>query len=316
MLVITCTAFCSDALLRATWIPLNQGICDQPDACKSSIHSLVSQYQVNAVFVDVWNGIAHFDSQVVGNFSGQYSVGNDVLGFAVQALEEFPNVDLYAWIEYGFAAASQDCLTFFCKAAQAKGWIIGNHGGFVWMDPEKAAPMMSEMISEIIRKYPRVKGVQLDDHFASPNELGGSADQMTNAAKLILAQNPGKVVLSPATITFSRANLNVNWDDWFNNDIGFSMYTPQVYRSEFAAFANELGVMDARLKSQGQNGPQLNMGIMSDSSQSASDWNDIQQMIKACDSRNYGSVIWYARSILGTYANEFKQIWGAQNATS
>jgi hypothetical protein len=57
--------------------------------------------------------------------------------------------------------------------------------------------------------------VQLDDHFASPGEVGGTTEKMTSSAKIILANNPKKVVLSPSTLDFSRVNLNVDWEEVF-----------------------------------------------------------------------------------------------------
>jgi uncharacterized lipoprotein YddW (UPF0748 family) len=301
--------------MRGTWIPVNVGLCDTFQQCNSSIVNLIEQDRVNALFVDVWNnGIAYFDSDVIRNFSGFSSIGPDVLQFAIEALKPYPEVELHAWFEYGFMAEYQDCKTEYCKTASKNGWIIGNHGGFVWVDPAKSTRLISNMVAELISKYPRMKTVQLDDHFAYPADFeGSSADIITNSAKFILANNvKGKISFSPATIDFSRSNLNVNWDDWYNSQIGFSMYTPQLYRDAFSSFQHELDVLDQRLSRDIDT--LLTIGIKSDSTGTPSDWPDVQKMIKASDSKKFGSVIWYARSMLGQYIQQFEEIWGSEIA--
>jgi hypothetical protein len=71
--------------------------------------------------------------------------------------------------------------------------------------------------------------------------------------------------------------------------------------------------MDNRLKFQSTS-PILNIGIMSDSSQNAANWTDVQQMIRTCDSRKLGSIIWFAKSILGEFSDQYNELWGSSQA--
>ena len=153
--------------VRAVWVPASF------DAeSRESVARVVAQLAasgVNRIYVDVWNnGRAYFDSPSLRAYAGAEAIGPDLLRWYLDAAPQ--GIEVHAWLEYGFMACwGKISGNLFAEAALRDGMLIGHHGVWHWLDPLRAAPLLSSMIGEIHERY----GVpaQLDDHFGCPHEF-------------------------------------------------------------------------------------------------------------------------------------------------
>ena len=133
---------------------------------------------VRRVYVDVWNnGVVYFNSTTMHNIVST-GVGNDHLLWALEAGNHF-GIEVYAWFEYGLMTSYGGINNDFARYAQGKGWILGQYNNaFYWMDPSNTDVLhfIAGIMKDAILNYgPKgLRGVQLDDHFATPVSLGRS----------------------------------------------------------------------------------------------------------------------------------------------
>ena len=103
---------------------------------------------------------------------------------------KFFDIEIYAWFEYGLMTSYGSINNEFAHYAQEKGWILGQYNNaFFWMDPEKIEVLqfLAGIMKDAIVNYgPKgLRGVQLDDHFATPIGLGRSKTSMDSAMNYI-----------------------------------------------------------------------------------------------------------------------------------
>eukprot|EP01100_Stratorugosa_tubuloviscum_P002345 TRINITY_DN1547_c0_g1_i1.p1 TRINITY_DN1547_c0_g1~~TRINITY_DN1547_c0_g1_i1.p1 ORF type:complete len:332 (-),score=170.46 TRINITY_DN1547_c0_g1_i1:69-1064(-) len=294
--------------IRATWVSIYKHNTSPQDTY-NSFQQLKSN-GVNRVYVDVWNnGIVYFNSSTMRNFAGNGCIGPDHLQWAVDAGSQL-GLQVYAWFEYGLMACYGTSATgTFATTASKKGWLIGSADSFMWMNAKNddVLNFLAGILHDALN-YHGLAGVQLDDHFAQPVSLiGKNSAVMTDAAKKIISHvnAPGRISLSPATLSYALSNYNVDWGSWSRSNIGFFEYVPQIYRTDYSSFSSELSYTIQQVGTK-----TLLAGVRCNGSGANTAWSQLSQMITLAQNDGIGVVVWYSVGIIETYPSQFKQLWG------
>lgn len=293
------------AQIRGTWIPTSFVSSEQ--AAIDLVQSLAAT-GVTRIYVDVWNnGKAYFDSPAIRAFAGDAAIGPDHLAwFAQAARANAQPLEVYAWFEYGFMACYGDSPAgnAFAEAADAAGWLIGQHGGWQWMDPAKATPLLEQMLTEATSSAYAGIVAQLDDHFACPAELGTCSAAAMDTAAVRLSKIARS--LAPAPIDFAKGTLNVGWVSWAEQGL-FAEYVPQLYSSSSASFSQALAYTKSMIPSSAF--ANLVAGVRVDGSGSPTAWEEVDKMLDEASSQGVGASVWYADGITNLYPDEFAAKW-------
>jgi uncharacterized lipoprotein YddW (UPF0748 family) len=167
-------------------------------------------------------------------------------------------------------------------------------------------------MSDAVRNYPLLAGIQLDDHFAFPTSLGGEPVAMNKLSLRIISSmrdlRKVAVSLSPQPIEFSHL-VNVMWDQWIKDEGYFDEYIAQLYTASFLQFQelylNTLSQLPKNKTSI------VGIGVRVNGSGQITAWPQAQQMILFMEtkSNSLGICVWYVNSILDIYQKEFMLLW-------
>jgi uncharacterized lipoprotein YddW (UPF0748 family) len=138
----------------------------------------LAELQFNTIYPVVWNkNQTLYPSPAAKAVTGIYqseSAHVDILAMIVEKAGPL-GLQVIPWFEYGLMALPQSAL-----AQRHPDWLTtdrnGNHktkNGMVWLNVNHQAvrTFMLDLVAEIITTYP-VAGIQFDDHFGWPVELG------------------------------------------------------------------------------------------------------------------------------------------------
>ena len=289
--------------VRATWLPVSVSVATPTDMQNLLVR--LSASGVNRVYVDVWNnGRAFFNSSSVSRFAGTEALAADRLRWATDAAAYLDvGLEIVAWMEYGLMACFGAIAGAFAEAAQKKGWIIGSSGGWQWLDPTAATPLLVAMVNEIGQQYG--VPVQLDDHFACPAALATcSASKMHAAARVMSSARPTHLSLSPAPAAFALQHYNVDWPSWAQEGL-FDEVVPQLYTAASATFEDELHEAVATVP----RALDFVAGIRADGSGQPTPWTELSRMLDIAVASQVGAAVWFTDGILNLYPEEFKAKW-------
>ena len=191
------------ASVTATWLSHYQG-CRTPVEANTTLAALAAK-GMNRVYVDVWaNGAVYFESATAA--AARATQGEDQLGNCLDAARaQQTSMEVFAWFEYGLMAAhGTSTANNFAQHAQASGWVLGESGGFVWMDAANDAAGTFLGLLNDAAAYEGLAGVQLDDHFATPSALGSRTNALTALAQRITKSSKLPISLAPGTPSFSK----------------------------------------------------------------------------------------------------------------
>jgi uncharacterized lipoprotein YddW (UPF0748 family) len=170
--------------LRGVWLTnIDSNVLFQRDRLKNALKQL-KELNFNVVYPTVWNwGYTLYPSSVAKSVTGiaidpePGLKGRDMLAEAVaeghkQGLKVIP------WFEFGFMAPADSQLAkkrpewLTSRRDGSKIWKEGTHNR-VWLSPFRpdVQKFIQNLIVEIVRKYD-IDGIQFDDHFGLPSELG------------------------------------------------------------------------------------------------------------------------------------------------
>lgn len=306
LLVLCCAVDMVTALsaagIRATWLPTSVPIV-APHDMRDLLHQLADT-GINRIYLDVWNnGVAYFNSSVVRRLAGQSALSADRLRMAVDTAASMHDFEIVAWMEYGFMACYGPVHgNAFAEVASSRGWIIGSSGGWSWLDPQAASPLLASMIQEITAQY----GVatQLDDHFACPSEFAACSAPKMDEAALVVSASSDKLSLSPAPLPFSKNRLSVDWVGWSKKEL-FNEYVPQLYTSQSDAFAADLLHVVDQLTQHSH----LIAGVRVDGSGAPTPWVNVSQMLDTASAASVGVAIWYSDGITRLFPAQFRTKW-------
>lgn len=166
--------------IRGVWLTnVASGVLFAPWGIKRAMQQL-SQQNFNTVYPVAWNrGHTFYPSEVAKQFTGEFQeplitflyLGQDVLAEILQQGHQ-QGLRVIPWFEYGFMAPKDSQL-----AKQHPDWISHsqqeNNEPQVWLNPlhPGVQKFLLELILEVVQHYD-VDGIQLDDHFGMPVELG------------------------------------------------------------------------------------------------------------------------------------------------
>ena len=292
--------------VRATWLPVSVPAASPGDM--RDVLAALSSTGVNRIYVDVWNnGRAYFNSSSVSRFAGDRALAADRLRWAVDAGASL-SVEIVAWMEYGLMACyGATAGNAFAEAAERKGWVIGSEGGWQWLDPTAATPLLVAMVTEIGHQYG--VAVQMDDHFACPSVLVACSEpKMHDAARLLSSATP-HLSLSPAPAGFALQHFNVDWPSWGAEGL-FDEVVPQLYTAASAAFAEELRAAVAAAP----RNLSFVAGIRVDGSGQPTAWAEVSRMLDLAVESQVGAAVWYSDGVLNLYPEEFKAKWARGNS--
>ena len=254
----------------------------------------------NTIYPVVWQrGYTLHPSEVAKQWTGAAIlpnspfVGRDVLTEIIELARPL-KMRVIPWFEYGLMVPPQstiarqhkDLLTLDInnnpqRVQGADGELDPN----VWLNPchNRVRKFMVDLVTEVVKKYP-VAGVQLDDHFCFPQELGydkfsqllfqqhnlgevapiehdseiwieWGAERLTELLQQIVSSVKSVrrdciVSISPNPLHFSRSRYLADWQRW--QELGLmDELVLQVYREKLEAFELELSkpeVQAARTK--------------------------------------------------------------------
>lgn len=248
----------------------------------------------NTVYVTVWNGgYTLYPSAVAERASGNRMdphpglQGRDVLAEAIAEGRRL-GLTIVPWLEFGLMAPADSDLV-----RRNPAWVAQRRNGSsrfqygrdtrVWLNPSHPGvqQFMTELVDELVSRYP-VDGIQFDDHFAYPVELGH--DPTTQAQYALeqqgktppeldtdpdwmrwrssrLTQLMGQIYqtvkakrstaivsLSPNPQPFAYNTSLQSWSDWVGRG-WIDELIVQIYRDDPAGFAAELLDRDLQIAS-------------------------------------------------------------------
>jgi uncharacterized lipoprotein YddW (UPF0748 family) len=242
----------------------------------------------NTVYPTVWNdGYTLYPSEVAKEWIGEEVdpipelQGRDMLAEAIDIAHE-QGLAIIPWYEFGLMTMEDSEL-----ARRHPEWIMSRRDGtqvfvqgdrgqyhFVWLNPAhpEVQEMLTELMVEVVGKYD-IDGIQFDDHFGTPVELGyddytvnlykqqhnGNAPpdnpedpewmrwrarnvttMMVKIFSAIKTRRPDCLIsLSPNPKQFSYEKYLQDWSPWVR--LGFiDELIIQVYRSDLNGFKAEL----------------------------------------------------------------------------
>ncbi|MGB8702490.1 MAG: glycoside hydrolase family 10 protein [Thermosynechococcaceae cyanobacterium] len=284
--------------LRGVWLTnIDSEVLFSRDRLQKGLRQL-AQLNFNTVYPTVWNwGYTLYPSQVAAQVIGETQrlypdVGNtgtidlkeatqqgrDMLRELV-AIAHARHLNVVPWFEFGFMAPADSAL-----AQRHPNWLTQRRDGTtvlmegshprVWLNPmhPEVQGFILQLIQEVVVRYP-IDGIQLDDHFGLPVDLGYDpftvalyrqehGDQpppddphapdwirwrankitavMSQVFTTIKSQNPKAVVsLSPNPAPFAYETFLQDWPDWERRGY-LEELVVQVYRSDRNRFLIEL----------------------------------------------------------------------------
>ncbi|XP_066278466.1 uncharacterized protein [Branchiostoma lanceolatum] len=250
---------------------------------------------INRVYLNVWaDGQIYFNSPTFESL-GIRGFVRDVLGWAVEeGLKR--GIEIWAWFEYGLIATwgSSPTLSVFSNTVYQRGWMKGEAKGYWWMDADNTEVLdfVAGMMQDAFDNYPGLGGVQLDEHFGQPYQLGTDlVATMNGAASHILEKVSGKVSLAPVSPPqASLLNYNMDWARWATEDIGFHEYVPKIYRDLASTFDYDL------IQIIGQVGKdKLIPGIRCIGSGANTPYDVLSDMMSRCEAEGLGHSVWYSK---------------------
>lgn len=173
--------------LRGVWLTnIDSDVLFSRDNLKNAVERL-TRLNFNTIYPTVWNG---------GYTLYPSEVAEEWIGEAIDPIPEFEDRDMLAeaielghdqglavipWFEFGLMAPEDSEL-----ARRHPEWIMSRKDGsqvfvhgdqgqhrFVWMNPAHpdVQAMMTDLVIEVVDRYD-IDGIQFDDHFGTPTELG------------------------------------------------------------------------------------------------------------------------------------------------
>ena len=221
--------------------------------------------------------------------------------------------------------------------------------GFVWMNPlhPDAQALLVGIVIEAVKKYD-LDGVQLDDRIVWPGlEMGyddytkslyaadhAGAEPPTDihdaewkawrqrkveeAAKrfvaAVRAANPDVLVsLSPGPHPWALDNYLIDWPAWDKWEAGgWDEYVPQIYRMNYARFAEDLPVQIAALGEDVAK-KKLIPGIRVVGDGPNLSWPDLKRSIELTrEIPTAGHCLWFSRGVLEVYPEQLKAFYDVE----
>nr|WP_042341414.1 glycoside hydrolase family 10 protein [Calothrix sp. PCC 7507] len=205
------------AELRGVWLTnIDSDVLFERDRLKNSLQRL-SELNFNTVYPAVWNwGHTLYPSKVAASVTGRAIdptpglQGRDMLKEIVEEGHK-KGLTVIPWFEFGFMAPADSLL-----AKNRPQWLTNRRDGSrivkegkddrVWLNPfrPEVQQFIQDLIIEIVKNYD-IDGIQFDDHFGLPSELGYDAYTVALYKKEHRGQSPSTDSKNPEWLRW-RAN--------------------------------------------------------------------------------------------------------------
>ncbi|MGK7932065.1 MAG: glycoside hydrolase family 10 protein [Microcystaceae cyanobacterium] len=195
----------------------------------------LSRLNFNRVYISVYNdGVTYPTNVSFQNHLVSLSFINP-LNRAIKEGER-QGLKIYGWYEYGLMLNPHDAIAKkHPDWLLEKGKIVNN---FVWLNPDlpEVQDYFVKLFREVAYLYPDLAGIQLDDHWGIPKELGYYADSLTQltekVAQTIKKIHPNWIIsLSPNYPRFSYKYYSQDWLKWVHQGY-IDEVVVQIYRNK------------------------------------------------------------------------------------
>ncbi len=245
----------------------------------------LAQLGFNTIYPAVWQrGYTLYPSQVARELTSAAVLpnspfeGRDLLSEIVELAQPL-KINVIPWFEYGLmvpprspiALQYPDLLTCDVQGnIQRLQGANGQRDPHAWLNPchDRVRKFIVDLIADVVNRYP-VAGIQLDDHFAMPVELGydlftqqsfkssGSmhwddwrAGQLTSLLQEIVSsvkasRRDCQISISPNPLDFSKRRYLLDWQKWCELGLVDELVL-QVYRDRLDLFDRELAKPEVR----------------------------------------------------------------------
>ncbi|MDJ0799007.1 MAG: glycoside hydrolase family 10 protein [Calothrix sp. MO_167.B12] len=332
--------------LRGVWLTnIDSDVLFQRDRLKNALKQL-KRLNFNVVYPTVWNwGYTLYPSRVAKRVTG-ISVDpepglkrRDMLKEAVKEGHK-QGLKVIPWFEFGFMAPADSQLAkkrpywLTNRRNGSRIWKEGTHDR-VWLSPFRpdVQKFIQNLIVEIVRKYD-VDGIQFDDHFGLPSELGYDpytvamyrkehngkappsnpkdpewvrwrANKITDFMKRVFfaikaVKKDCILSVAPNPQEFSYEYFLADWHKWERMGLVEDLVI-QIYRNDMNVFIKELE--QPEVKAAKSHIP-VSIGILSGLKRKFVPIEQIQAQIKQARDRNFAGVSFFFYETLWNLSNE------------
>nr|WP_235355307.1 glycoside hydrolase family 10 protein [Aliterella atlantica] len=342
----TQTARTAKTELRGVWLTnIDSNVLFGRDRLSSAIKTL-KELNFNTLYPTVWNwGYTLYPSPVAQKVIGRSQdpepglKGRDMLKETI-AQGHQKGMDVIPWFEFGFMAPADSSLAqrhpnwLTSRRDGSKIWKEGKHDR-VWLNPfrPEVQNFIQNLIVEIVSKYD-VDGIQFDDHFGLPSELGYDAyttrlyknehrgknppanpkdpewvrwraDKITQylqrVFKAVKARKPNCVIsIAPNPQRVSYDLFLADWEKWERLGLVEELVL-QVYRNDLNVFISELEYPEVQVA---KKHIPVSIGILSGLKNRAVASAQIQDQVTASREREFAGVSFFFYETLWNLSQE------------
>ncbi|MEA5568454.1 glycoside hydrolase family 10 protein [Anabaena sp. UHCC 0399] len=332
--------------LRGVWLTnIDSDVLFERDRLKKSLQKL-DELNFNTVYPAVWNwGYTLYPSQVAAKVIGRSLdptpglQGRDMLKEIVTEGHK-QGLTVIPWFEFGFMAPADSLL-----AKNRPQWLTSRSNGTrilkegthdrVWLSPFRpdVQQFIQDLIVEIVRNYD-IDGIQFDDHFGLPSELGYDAytvglykkehrgqapsknpkdpewvrwraDKITVFMKRIFtaiksAKKDCLVSVAPNPQRFSYEYFLADWQRWERMGIVEELVL-QIYRDDLNVFIKELEYPEVKAA---QKHIPVSIGILSGLKNRSVPMQQIQTQVQKVRDRNFAGISFFFYETLWNLSKE------------
>ena len=333
--------------IRGVWLTnIDSDVLFEQDKTKEAI-ALLAKANFNTLYPTVWNwGYTLYPSEIAKSFTGlsldptEGLQGRDILAEMVELGHE-GGMRVIPWFEFGFMAPADSELAkrhpewLTARQDGSNIWWEGNVHQRVWLNPLRpdVQQFMTDLIVEIVSNYD-IDGIQLDDHFGYPSELGYDdytvklyqeehdeqlppedpqdpdwvrwrADKITDYVETLFHQikqhNPNAIVsVSPNPQHFSLNSFLLDWHRWERKGL-IEELVVQLYRDDNDSFINELE--QPEIQAAREHIP-VGIGILSGLKGRPIPWQRIYQQVKIAREHKFAGISFFFYESLWNLAKE------------
>jgi len=337
------------AELRGVWLTnIDSDVLFERDRLKNSLQRL-SELNFNTVYPAVWNwGHTLYPSKVAASVIGRAIdptpglQGRDILKEIVREGHK-KGLTVIPWFEFGFMAPADSLL-----AKNRPQWLTNRIDGSrivkegkddrVWLNPfrPEVQQFIQDLIIEIVKNYD-IDGIQLDDHFGLPSELGYDAYTVALYKKEHRGQLPSQnsqdpewvrwraskitdfmrrvftavkttkrnclVSVAPNPQRFSYDFFLADWQKWERLGIVEDLVL-QIYRDDLNVFVSELEYPEVKAA---QRHIPVSVGILAGLKGRSIPMQQIQTQVQKVRDRNFAGVSFFFYESLWNMSKEKPQ---------
>lgn len=332
--------------LRGVWMTnIDSNVLFEKSRLTAALQNLKT-LNFNTVYPTVWNwGYTLYPSQVAQKVIGRNLdpepglQGRDMLKEIVTQGHQ-QGLDVIPWFEFGFMAPADSTLAkghpnwLTSRRDGSKIWAEGKHDR-VWLNPfrPEVQDFIQNLIVEIVSKYD-VDGIQFDDHFGLPSELGYDsytvglykkehfgknppanpqdpqwlrwrADKITaylqRVFRAVKARNPKAILsMAPNPQRVSYELFLADWQKWERRGL-IEELVLQVYRNDLNVFIKELEYPEVQAA---KKHIPVSIGILSGLKNRSVPTTQIQSQVAASRERKFAGVSFFFYETLWNLSSE------------